>query len=97
MNQVDELTVPQVNALLEQIRKYPPTNVILTEFLKGLGEEKHMRERIFDERIDQIPNVTVKKNDFSPPGRKFLPVNIKTRTGRPILKAVDKRTGERII
>jgi hypothetical protein len=90
VEQVDNLTVPQVNALLAQIQKYPPANFILTEYFNAQGgsEEKT------DASLARLPHTIQSNSDDS---EKVLPVEIKTKTGRPIMKAIDKRTGKRII
>jgi hypothetical protein len=90
VEQVDNLTVGQVNSLLAQIQKYPPANFIMTEYFNAQGG----REEKMDASLAKIPHTIQTVGDDS---GKVLPFEIKTKTGRPIMKAIDKRTGKRII
>ena len=76
VEEVDNLTVQQMLSLLEQIKKYPPTNVLLAEFIKGLGGNK---EVAMETALGRIPNVKVEKKQTN---RTLKVVN--KRTGKRI-------------
>ena len=90
VEQVDNLTVPQVNALLAQIQKYPPANFILTNYFNAQGGDVENTEA----SLAKIPHTIQSSAEDS---AKVLPIHITSKTGRPMMKVIDKRTGERII
>lgn len=91
IDDVDKLTIPQMTALIKEIRQYPPTNVLLAEFLKGLGGSKGSNTLDIDRQLSKIPHQTQKKGQVSPKKSVF------SKSGNRILKIIDKRTGKRIV
>lgn len=69
IDQVDDLTVPQLLGILEQINKYPPPCVLLTETLKGMGGQK--TDIDIDKKLGRIPYVE-KSNDGKETGLRIV-------------------------
>ena len=86
---VDNLTLPQTLDLMEQIKQYPPTNVLITELLKGLGNKDGANAQEINSKLSSLPNVKVTGNDKKK--------HVFTKTGNRIRKLMSKKTGRRII
>lgn len=88
---VNELTVPQMIILLDQIKKYPPMSMILIEFFQGLSRKVQAnKQNNIDESLAKLGDRVIESKAESIKQR-F------TTTGNVIKSIIRKRTGERII
>lgn len=88
---MDNLTLPQMLDLMEQIKQYPPTNVLIVEFLKGIGDKDDVSNaKDVNRKLSGFENVKVAGNDSKNK-------HVFTKTGNRILKIVSKKTGRRVI
>jgi len=79
VEEVDDLTFPQAMALIERIKKEPPTNILISELLKALGAKKDGDTGDLDRQLSKFPNVEKKTTK----GKTLKMVN--KRTGKRIL------------
>ena len=93
--QVDDLTMPQLWALLQQIKDYPPMNVLMTEFFNGMSKKRaHTRDQQIESVLTKMgPHVeTAGADDSAPRGKPMF-----TKTGSRLVRLEVKKTGKRIV
>lgn len=91
IEEVNNLTMPQMITLLEQIKEYPPVSMILIEFIRGLSKKMQT------DKQENIDNALAKMGDKVIESKTGTVKQHFSKTGSIIKSIIRKKTGERII
>lgn len=90
IKEIDEMTVPQMLALMDEMRGSPPTNMAIAQMRKADEARAQLSQ---DQALARMPNVSI----AAPAASGHDGKTYRTKTGSILRRLEVRKTGKRII